>query len=123
MKKILIVEDETIISFGYRLQLEQMGFEVLSAARSAEEAEDVLEKEVPDAIIMDVYLKGERNGLEVARDILSTTEVPIIFLTASSKPEIVDGIRALPNCHYLVKPVDPDALGNTLHRILQKHVH
>lgn len=122
MKKILIVEDETIISFGYRLQLEQMGYEVLAAARSAEETETILEHEVPDAIIMDVYLKGERNGLQVAQNILTTTNVPIIFLTASSKPEIVEGIRALPNCHYLVKPVDPDALGNTLHRAMLKQV-
>jgi two-component system, response regulator PdtaR len=122
MKKILIVEDETIISFGYRLQLEQLGFEVMDAVRSADEAEEALRRERPDVIIMDVYLKGDRNGLDVAREIQRTSAIPIIFLTASSKPEIVEGIRALPDCHYLVKPVDPDALSQVLNRIVTRHV-
>lgn len=117
MKKILIVEDETIISFGYRLQLEQNGFDVIDTARSGDEAEASVARNPPDVIIMDVYLSGDRNGLETARSIRTTKDLPIIFLTASSKPEIVEGIRALPDCYYLVKPVDPDALNNLLHRL------
>ena len=43
--KVLIIEDEAIISFGYRLQLEQMGLEVIGSARSSEEAEALLDPE------------------------------------------------------------------------------
>lgn len=121
MKKILIIEDEAIISFGYRLQLEQMGFEVMGTARSSEEAEAILRHDRPDVIIMDVYLKGEKNGLELAREIHRTDEIPVVFLTASTKPEIVEGIRALKGCHYLLKPIDPDSLNNVLHRMLVAH--
>lgn len=117
--KILIIEDEAIISFGYRLHLEQMGFEVIGSAASSAEAEVLMKKNHPDAIVMDVYLKGEKNGLELAREIRQTDALPIIFLTASTKPEIVDGIRALDGCHYLVKPVDPDGMNQALHRIMR----
>lgn len=119
MKKILIIEDEAIISFGYRLQLEQMGFEVTGSAASSAEAEKLLEQSRPDAIMMDVFLKGEKTGLDLAREIRAKDNLPIVFLTASNKPEIVDGIRELGGCHYLLKPVDPDGLNQVLHRIMR----
>jgi DNA-binding response OmpR family regulator len=119
MKKILIIEDEAIISFGYRLQLEQMGFQVTGSASSSAEAERLLQSEPPDAIMMDVFLKGEKTGLDLAREIRAKDSMPIVFLTASSKPEIVDGINKLGGCHYLLKPIDPDGLNQVLHRIMQ----
>lgn len=117
MKTALIVEDESIISFGYRLQLEQLGFEVIDTVGSGDEAESVIARQQPDLLIMDVYLTGDRNGLETAQDIRAKADIPIIFLTASSKPEIVAGIRAMDNCHYLIKPVDTEAFNDLLHNI------
>jgi 1,2-diacylglycerol 3-beta-glucosyltransferase len=114
MKKVLIIEDEAIISFGYRLQLEQMGLEVIGSARSSDEALALLEKERPDVIIMDVYIKGDLNGLQLAQRIHEKDPIPVIFLTASTKPEIVEGIRALTGCHYLLKPIDTDSLSGLL---------
>jgi response regulator of citrate/malate metabolism len=114
MKKILIIEDETIISFGYRLQLERMGFEVTGTARSSDEAEEQLNIEMPDLIIMDIYLKGEKNGLELAREIQAREPIPILFLTASTKPEIVEAIHELKDCQYLSKPINADSLEDML---------
>lgn len=121
MKKILIIEDEAIISFGYRLQLEQMGFQVTGSASSALEAESMMRASPPDAIMMDVFLKGNKTGLELAREIRKHDSLPIIFLTASSKPEIVDGINGLGGCHYLLKPIDPDGLNQVLHGIMKQN--
>lgn len=114
MKKILIIEDEAIISFGYRLQLERMGFEVIGTARSSDEAEAALSAETPDLIIMDVYLKGEKNGLELAKEIHQEKPIPILFLTASTKPELVEEIRRLKDCQYLSKPINSDSLEDML---------
>jgi DNA-binding NarL/FixJ family response regulator len=120
MKKILIIEDETIISFGYRLQLERMGLEVVGTARSSDEAEALLSQATPDLIIMDIYLKGEKNGLELAREIHARTPIPIIFLTASTKPEIIAAIHALSDCQYLSKPINPDSLEDMLQRFVKQ---
>ncbi len=114
MKKVLIIEDETIISFGYRLQLEQLGMDVIGTARSSDEAKALLERERPDVIIMDVYIKGDQNGLELVQNIHETDPIPVIFLTASNKAEVVEGIRGLKGCHYLLKPIDPDSLTGLL---------
>ncbi|MBL7952850.1 MAG: response regulator [Flavobacteriales bacterium] len=119
MKKILIIEDETIISFGYRLQLERMGFEVVGTARSSEEAEALLAIELPDLIIMDIYLKGTKNGLDLAREIHGHDRIPILFLTASTKPEIVAAIHGLKDCQYLSKPINADSLEDMLQRFVR----
>lgn len=116
MKKILIIEDETIISFSYRLQLERMGFEVTGTARSSAEAEELLREQRPDLIIMDIYLKGDKNGLELAQEIHATDPIPVIFLTASTKPEVVEAIRTLAGCQYLAKPINSDSLEDMLQR-------
>ena len=119
MNKILIIEDETVISFGYSLQLERMGFEVIGTARSSEEAEVILAGQRPDLIIMDVYLKGQKTGLELAQELHAKDPIPIIFLTASTRPDIVDAIRALKGCHYLAKPINTDSLDEVLQRFLR----
>ncbi|MBL7947207.1 MAG: response regulator [Flavobacteriales bacterium] len=116
MKKILIIEDETIISFGYRLQLERMGFEVIGTARSSEDAEALLAQEKPDLIIMDIYLKGTKNGLELAQEIHAREPIPVLFLTASTKPEVIAAIGQLKDCTYLSKPINADSLEDVLHR-------
>ncbi len=120
MKKILIIEDETIISFGYRLQLERMGFDVIGTARSSEEAEALLKEQRPDLIIMDIYLKGNKTGLELAQEIHAREPIPILFLTASTKPEIIAAIRALQNCQYLSKPINSDSLEDVLQQFARK---
>jgi response regulator of citrate/malate metabolism len=116
MKKILIIEDETIISFGYRLQLERMGFEVTGTARSSDEAEVLLNEQRPDLIIMDIYLKGDKNGLELAQEIHARDPIPVVFLTASTKSEVIESIRQLKGCHYLAKPINSDSLEDVLRR-------
>jgi response regulator of citrate/malate metabolism len=122
MRKVLIIEDETIISFGYRLQIERMGFEVIGVARSSGEAEQLMAMEQPDLIIMDIYLKGDKTGLELAREIHARQPIPIVFLTASTKPDNVEEIRRMPNCWYLAKPITSDGLTDVLHRVLRKDV-
>ncbi len=119
MKKILIIEDETIISFGYRLQLERMGFDVIGTARSSEEAEALLKQERPDLIIMDVYLKGDKTGLELAQEIHQNDPIPILFLTASTKPEVVKAIKDLQGAEYLSKPINSDGLEDVLQRFVR----
>lgn len=120
MKKILIIEDETIISFGYRLQLERMGFEVIGTARSSEEAEEQLARETPDLIIMDIYLKGPKTGLELAQEIHARKPIPVLFLTASTKPEVIAQISALKDCQYLSKPINADSLEDMLQRFVRQ---
>jgi response regulator of citrate/malate metabolism len=116
-KKVIIVEDESIISFGYRMQLEALGFNVIGIAKSADEARRLVANERPDLLIMDIYLKGEMTGLEYMEELHSTDKIPAIFLTASMNNEMIERIKELNNCDFLPKPVN----GSKLRELLQKH--
>lgn len=80
MKKILVVDDEKPISDIIKFNMAKEGYEVLTAF-DGKEALAVFEAENPDILILDLMLP-EIDGLEVARTIRKTSNVPIIVLSA-----------------------------------------
>lgn len=80
MKKILIVDDEKPISDIIKFNMTREGYEVVTAF-DGREALDIFEAEFPDIVILDLMLP-EIDGLEVARTIRKTSNVPILMLSA-----------------------------------------
>ena len=80
MKKILVVDDEKPISDIIKFNMAKEGYEVLTAF-DGKEALAIFEAESPDILILDLMLP-EIDGLEVARTIRKTSNVPIIVLSA-----------------------------------------
>ena len=80
MKKILIVDDEKPISDIIKFNMVKEGYEVVTAF-DGREALEMFEAENPDILILDLMLP-ELDGLEVARTIRKTSNVPIIVLSA-----------------------------------------
>ena len=80
MKKILVVDDEKPISDIIKFNMAKEGYEVLTAF-DGREALEVFAAENPDIMILDLMLP-EIDGLEVARTIRKTSNVPIIVLSA-----------------------------------------
>ncbi|WP_368387143.1 response regulator YycF [Streptococcus anginosus] len=80
MKKILVVDDEKPISDIIKFNMVKEGYEVVTAF-DGREALEMFEAERPDILILDLMLP-EMDGLEVARTIRKTSNVPIIVLSA-----------------------------------------
>ncbi|HEL0616544.1 TPA: response regulator transcription factor [Streptococcus equi subsp. zooepidemicus] len=80
MKKILIVDDEKLISDIIKFNLTKEGYDTVTAF-DGKEAVAVFEEEKPDLIILDLMLP-ELDGLEVAKEIRKTSHIPIIMLSA-----------------------------------------
>ena len=91
MKKILVVDDEKPISDIIKFNMAKEGYEVLTAF-DGKEALEMFEAEQPDILILDLMLP-EVDGLEVARTIRKTSNVPIIVLSA--KDSEFDRLSAL----------------------------
>src|SRR5271156_1269709 len=77
---VLVVDDEPIVRDVVVRYLERDGYRTLQAA-SGDEARDILEREPPSLVVLDVMLPGV-SGLELCRWIRSRSEVPIVMLTA-----------------------------------------
>ncbi|WP_172356869.1 response regulator YycF [Pseudolactococcus insecticola] len=102
MKKILVVDDEKPISDIVKFNLTKEGYEVLTAF-DGEAALEVFVAESPDLILLDLMLP-KKDGLEVAREIRKSSEVPIIMVSAKdSEFDKVIGLE-LGADDYVTKP-------------------
>ena len=123
IKRVLVVDDEPDIRELVQHHLEIEGFEVLSAP-DGEKGLFLIQNELPDLIILDLMLPGI-DGLEVCRklnNIESTSDIPIIMLTA--KGEEIDIIKGLAYGadDYVTKPFSPRVLMARAKAILRRQV-
>ncbi|HHW60959.1 MAG TPA: response regulator transcription factor [Syntrophomonadaceae bacterium] len=109
--KILVVDDEAYIVELVRFNLEKEGFQVLVACDGST-ALELVEKHLPDLIVLDIMLPG-MDGLEVCQRLKqdeSYRSIPIIFLTA--RGEEIDTVLGLEmgGDDYIKKPFSPREL-------------
>ncbi len=110
LKTILLVEDEVIIATAEVKMLERNGYEVLTA-QGGEEAVEIFKQNTHiDLILMDIDLGEGMNGTEAATCILQIKEVPIVFLSAHTEPEIVEKTEEITSYGYVVKASGPTVL-------------
>ncbi|PWT88433.1 MAG: hypothetical protein C5B54_10660 [Acidobacteria bacterium] len=120
-KKILVVDDDPNLRMICREALEYQKYRVVEAADGAQ-ALDILKQTPLDLILLDIMLPGI-DGFQIAQIIrshISTSTIPIIFLTAKGETE--DKVRALKSggTDYLVKPFDSMELGARIETILER---
>ncbi|MCV2485145.1 sigma 54-interacting response regulator [Flavobacterium sp. SH_e] len=109
-KRILIVEDQFIEAHDLQLILEKANYEVTGIARSVEQALDQIQIEKPDLVILDIMLKGSRNGIELAH-YLKEKYIGFIFISANSSKGILDQAKTTHPYGFIVKPFrDQDVL-------------
>ena len=108
--KIMIVEDEVIVSADIRIKLEQLGYEVAPIVRYGEKVLDAARQVRPDLVLMDIKLKGEMDGIQAAEQIRADLNLPVVFLTAYSDSETLSRAKATEPYAYLKKPVKLDDL-------------
>jgi DNA-binding response OmpR family regulator len=105
MSRILVVEDEAHLAEGLRFNLEQEGYSVQVSGNGEEALERLLKnKEEFDALVLDVMLPG-KDGFTVARALRETKNyIPLLMLTARSRPEdVLQGFESGAD-DYLPKP-------------------
>jgi DNA-binding NarL/FixJ family response regulator len=110
----LIVEDEFLIAEGLRVQLDMMGIDVCGMAATAEDAIELAKQHNPTFVLMDVRLKGTRDGVDAALDIHEQVGSRVIFVTGSREPETIDRIGKDHAAATLFKPVTSLMLKKTI---------
>ena len=109
-KSVLIVEDEYLISLGLTAQIEDMGLKVCATADSADAAVIQAQTHRPAIILMDVRLRGERDGVDAAQAIFHTVGSKIIFITGSREQRTIDRIDQDHPFAVLFKPISDKQL-------------
>jgi len=101
--RILIVEDEFIVANDLKLMLESAGYEVSGIAGSVEQAKEMMAKQKPQLVLLDIHLRGEETGIDLARH-LSDEHIAFVYLSANSNQKILEAAKATQPYGFLVKP-------------------
>ncbi|MGD8430333.1 MAG: response regulator [Ectothiorhodospiraceae bacterium] len=116
--RILLVDDDRLVLATLGAGLRQAGFEVDEAA-CGENAMDIVERHPPDLAVVDVRMPG-MSGASLASWLSEHTDVPFIFLSAYSEPDIVQSVVACGALTYLVKPIQVEQLIPAVKAALQR---
>ena len=120
-KKILIADDEADILEILQFNLQQEGYEVITA-KNGDEAFEKAKKNQPDLIILDIMMPG-KNGIEVCnllRKLPQFSNTLIIFLTAmNDEGTEIRGLESGAD-DYLTKPVSPKVLVSKVNSLFRR---
>jgi DNA-binding response OmpR family regulator len=118
---VLIVEDEALIAEELRDRLARIGFSVTVAVDSAADAVAAAMQQRPALVLLDIKLRGENDGVYVAREIRRYLDVPIIYLTAYSDALTVDRAKASEHDGFILKPFHRRELQSTIEVAMQRY--
>ncbi|MCT6872054.1 MAG: response regulator, partial [Bartonella sp.] len=104
--RILIIEDEPLIALDIEQMVESLGHQVVGIARTRNEAVAIFNQEKPGMVLADIQLADNSSGIDAVNDILKTSTVPVIFITAFPE-RLLTGERPEPT-FLVTKPFNPD---------------
>lgn len=109
-ERILIIEDEFIVAHDLQMIIKGAGYEVVGTADSVAAALSILDREQVDLVLLDIYLKGRRTGIDLARDLMKR-QIPFIYISANSNEKVMDAAKSTSPFGFIVKPYrDRDVL-------------
>lgn len=120
-EKILIVEDELLISYNLAHKLRKLGYQIVGEVDSAEAALQRVAETQPDLILMDIVLKSDMDGIETAAKIHQSYNIPVIYLTAYADDETLKRAEGTGAYGYILKPFKERELHATIKMALSKH--
>ncbi|TRX59475.1 response regulator transcription factor [Fulvivirga sp. M361] len=102
--KVLVVEDDPRISESLSEMLEILNHEVVGVAESYDEVVKIMEKNDADVALLDIQIKGDKTGIDVAELLKNDYHIPFLFTTAFADADTIKRATKHSPYGYLVKP-------------------
>jgi two-component system cell cycle sensor histidine kinase/response regulator CckA len=118
---VLIVEDERIFAKDLQQTLCDMGYDPFGIASSSGEAIALVSENCPDIVLMDIRIKGPRDGIETAEILKKKFDLPVVYLTAHADEATIARAKLTEPHGYLLKPVRSAELQSSIEVSLFKH--
>jgi PAS domain S-box-containing protein len=120
MKRVLVVEDDAIISADIQSSLVRLGYDVPSTVDNGDDAVAQVEALHPDLVLMDIKLKGRDDGVHTAARIRRRSDVPVVYLTSHSDEATLARAKETTPHGYLVKPFNERDLRTAIEVAIRK---
>ena len=116
------MEDQFVEANDLQLMLRKAGYEVCGIARSVPIAQEMIKKEKSGLVLLDIFLKGNLTGIDLARQ-LREQNIAFIYLSANSNEEILSEAKTTEPYGFIVKPFREKDLLVTLEIAQYRHEH
>jgi DNA-binding response OmpR family regulator len=117
MKKIIIVDDSAVLRTTIQNALNSAGFDVMGTAQGSRELFDMLERGLPDLILLDMFFP-EESGLDILKILKEKyPRVKVLVITAMNRESLNKEIKQTGADDILYKPFDMDDLTSAIQKI------
>ncbi|MDZ7658534.1 response regulator [Fodinibius sp.] len=115
-KKVLIVEDDMIISMVLERMINKLGHQVVKKVIAGQDAIDSFFELQPDLILMDIQLKDNIDGITAMQKIREESDVHVIYITGNSDQYNLERAKKTDYVDYLVKPIQMSHLKKSINK-------
>jgi len=119
-KGIMIVEDEMLLSLVYENYIKKMGWKTLGKFVDGKSAIQGVKDLNPDLILMDIFLKGDLDGIDTMKQIRGFSNAPVIYITGNSDHHHAERAKDTGYVDYLIKPITLDDLKTAVAKLEQE---
>ncbi len=116
---ILVVEDNLSLALELEMLVKEMGYNVIGRVDNSAEALEMIFSKSPDLILMDIDIKGNLSGVQIA-DKIRHLNIPVIFITGNNTQAHYDEAAKTNNIGFLIKPVNKFTLLSTINTFFKK---
>lgn len=120
-KNLLLVEDEALLAFSTARRLAAHGYAVSTASSGEEAVAKACSTPPIDLVLMDINLGAGMDGTEAAQIILQERDIPVVFLSSHSEPEVVEKTEKITSYGYVVKGSDTTVLLASIQMAFKLH--
>lgn len=118
---ILVVEDEPLVAQDIAEHLAEIGYQIIGPADSFDDAKREINQSEIHLVLIDIKLKGERDGIDLAHYIRTWQDIPIIFLSSLTDEESVLRAKTTHPSTFLLKPFHAKAVRIAIEMALANH--
>ncbi|MDZ7693750.1 MAG: response regulator [Balneolaceae bacterium] len=115
--KVLIVEDDRVLSLMLTRMVQRIGHEVVGTLTEGEIAVETMRSNSVDLVLMDIMLEGKIDGIDAMEQIRGTSDVDVIYVTGNSDNSTIERAQKTNYVEYLVKPIVYEQLKQAIDKI------
>lgn len=112
--RIILVEDDNILSMAMKSMLKKLGHQVIAVENSGQGAISKAIEQDPDLMFVDIYLKDDITGINVVEELQEKIRSEFVYITGNSDPGFLSQAKNTKHLDYLVKPVSFQVIKDTL---------
>ncbi len=106
MLKVLIVEDDLILSMLNKKNVELLGHKVIATATNGKSAIEATKTHDPDIILMDLRLDDKMDGIDTMKEIAKFADTPVIYITGNSDEKSKERAAETNMLGFCIKPIN-----------------